>query len=195
MDDGSEIVTGGSKRGSGKTIFYSADGKKEDLAEMNVKRRNHGCSMFLNCHNEKVWGKARKRTFCLYSLKYFQIFLVTGGKDERGKRLDSTEIMIGEHGKWKIVEGKLPSPLSSPAVVTLNNQVYLTGDFFSRWSNLFAINHCFEGGTDGHENLKVTLEYEPSSGTWRQTSWGLLTPRHAHAVSVVHDHQLLPFCK
>jgi len=79
-----------------------------DLPELQIARMQHGCTYFSNNDNK-------------------QVFLVAGGFST-GRFLDSTEMLIEDETSWRSVEGlMLPSQRRGPFMITLNNNVFLTG--------------------------------------------------------------------
>jgi len=127
IEDGdSLIITGGSWINSkGETVAtktvdrYNSKGFVEDLPEMNVARRSHGCG-YLYQEGKKVlvvaggyqsWGNA--------------------AVDEEKYAMFLTErLILGENG-WKIV-APLPQPMYGFASASLNDKIYLiVGDISS----------------------------------------------------------------
>ncbi len=56
------------------------------------------------------------------------MFMVTGGKDDGGVRLDSTETFDPLVGSWTASGAKLPRPLSGISAEIINDSVLLFGN-------------------------------------------------------------------
>ena len=54
------------------------------------------------------------------------MFLVTGGTDGSGARLDSTEIFDPDYGSWR-AGAAMPSPLKYPRAAQIDNRVFMFG--------------------------------------------------------------------
>ena len=99
-----------------------------DLPELREARMQHGCTHYLNNDNQKV-SKCAVGVFVNFPL---QVFLVSGGYSQnqakKGRFLDSTEMFIEGQSDWSKVNGlTLPSHRRGPFMITLNNNVFLTG--------------------------------------------------------------------
>ena len=57
------------------------------------------------------------------------MFLVTGGKDDGGDRLDSTETFDPLVGTWTASRAKLPRPMSGLKAEIINDSLLLFGNY------------------------------------------------------------------
>ena len=55
------------------------------------------------------------------------MFMVTGGKDDGGVRLDSTETFDPLVGSWTVSEAKLPKPMWGLRAENLNGHLLIFG--------------------------------------------------------------------
>ena len=55
--------------------------------------------------------------------------MVTGGYNLIGD-IDSTELFDSTVGAWRLIEGRLPMPMSSMKATAVNNRVLLFGENF-----------------------------------------------------------------
>jgi len=101
------IITGGART---KTIVTKYDmlGNDEDLPNLNVGRRSHGCGKFYS-DNELI-------------------YLVVGGFGDNSNYLASTEILRTSQSDWvTLVGGDLPTPRFGLMAISINNSIILTG--------------------------------------------------------------------
>jgi len=129
INDGNTlVVTGGGIRdyiGAGgftyyestasKTVDrYNAQGHVEDLPDLLMDRRNHGCGFY---HKD---GK--------------KILLVAGGLDANNEKLSSTEIFtVGESTKWTYA-APLPRATNAMSYASLNDKIYFIEDTSGTWN-------------------------------------------------------------
>ena len=107
--------------------------------------------------------------------------MVTGGFDENTQYLDLTGIYTEVEG-WRIVSGRLPVALRSPAIVNYNNRVVLFG--IIQFKHTHRQKNKILGGNDGPRDYKFIYEYNPNEETW--TKIGDMTmDRFNFAASVV----------
>ena len=59
------------------------------------------------------------------------MFLVTGGWNRKEGTLDTTEVLPSQSGSWRLTGLLLPRPMSNFRVATIDNIVYLTGNYFA----------------------------------------------------------------
>ena len=151
-DGASVLVTGGSRDleeyayyydggiGSSKVRRYNLEGWVEDLPDLTVGRRMHGCAAF-TMEEEQVKRSSlrierRKLPFIL------QIYLVVGGCSlidvgiscHEAGYLSSSEIY--RRGQW-VTAGPLPVAVAGVRGVALDNTVFMTGQltFYSENTN------------------------------------------------------------
>ena len=109
IDLGNKYVVIGGKGAEKKVIQYRKNGFDHVLPDLIVGRYGHACAKFENADGKKV-------------------FMVTGGWITH-KRSIQTEMMT-DNKNWKIITSAwLPVPLVDSAAITVNNKVYLFGNF------------------------------------------------------------------
>ena len=94
---------------------------------------------------------------------HVQVLLVAGGWDAGNNRLASTETLVILAGAWRTV-GPMPTALTGLRGATLDNRIYMTGE----WSHIFIVSYCavmFQ--EDG-----MATEMTPSSSTTRRRRGG-----------------------
>jgi len=147
------IITGGKYS---KTLVskYDMNGWMKDLATLNTGRYNHGCGFYYRDTNELT-------------------YLVTGGHDNGGHRILSTEIMSSSLARWVYV-GNLPTAMYGLKGISISNQIFITGG---------------SNGTD----IADILKYNPATDQWEKTG-NMNTARHNHAVAALPLKEVEPFC-
>ena len=95
---------------------------------------------------------------------HVQVLLVAGGFDN-GRILSSTEILVTLAGEWRTV-GRLPTAVSGLRGATLDNTVYMTGEWCT---DIYTVMVCWHLMFQGDQAL-VT----PPSATTRTRSSGAL---------------------
>ena len=113
---------------------YSESGWVSDLAAMNQKRSQHGCTAFIS-GGKKVKGslifiKIRTLESLCLDLCFSQVFMVTGGYDG-SDYIGSTE-MYGDWNDWKTLpaSGNLPDGVGGLKLITIASRVLLFGKCF-----------------------------------------------------------------
>ena len=104
------------------------------------------------------------------------------------KRLSSTEILVTLAGEWRTV-GQLPSALRGLRGATLDNTVYMTGEWCI---DIYSVMVCWHsnashvsGGEDGDSVYDTILSYNPDTEQWSPA--GSMRERRAyHAVETVN---------
>ena len=113
--------------GSAKVRRYNLEGWVEDLPDLTVGRRMHGCAAFTMEGEHVCKGIEHKQFHHLH-----QVYLVAGGCSlidvgiscHGSGYLSSTEIYRG--GQW-VTTGPLPVAVAGVRGVTLDNTVLMTG--------------------------------------------------------------------
>ena len=118
-EEASLVITGGWY--TLKTVSrYNSTGLVEDLAKLNVGRRNHGCSSY--------YKDGAQVSICnsviMFVYLFIKILLVAGGYDG-DYYLASTEIF--DSGSWRVV-GELSHPAERVRGARLGNTVFMTGE-------------------------------------------------------------------
>ena len=109
--------------------------------------------------------------------------MVTGGFPTAVTYLDTTGVYTEGEG-WRIVSGRLPVAIRSPALVNFGNRVILFGIYLVIYSLNFPQIYLKTGGFDERSDYKVIQEYNPDEETW--TKIGDMTlDRFNHAASIV----------
>jgi len=104
---GDEVVLTGGWYTRTTVSLYSTGGWKRDLSSLNTGRAEHGCTS--------------------YSTGGEQVLLVTGGWDDEGNALDSTELLRPGSYWQEITSARLPRPLQGVRLSTVDNRVLLFG--------------------------------------------------------------------
>ena len=84
---------------------------------------------------------------------------MTGGEIDH--KISAVTEMSVNYGRWDIVSSaSLPAPLITPAALTINNQVYLFGNFSK--PERFSLNYSMidRRNTDTNSNLNQTLKFD-----------------------------------
>ena len=124
-----------------------------------------------------------------------QMLLVTGGWTGSSS-LDSTESLLAGAAAWKVVTtGRLPRPMDSPALTTLDNVLFLLGNF--SYPNSVSLRWLYiEGGKDYNDEFGDILSFDPVKEIW-MTVGHMAQRRREHAVTSLSAEQtedLLNFC-
>ena len=70
---------------------------------------------------------------------YFQILLVTGGRDGSGlDSQDSVEVFVPALGCWASSRAKLPRPMTGLSAANINGRVLIFGIFFKSYTRSYA---------------------------------------------------------
>ena len=111
---------------------YDLNGWVEDLPYLNIGRRHHACSSFLNADGAKVfytWTASAEKIDINVLFYVLQILLVTGGNGETGggsNLIDSTEIYNTlVMGSWNIAQAALPRPMNGLRATNIDNMVLI----------------------------------------------------------------------
>ena len=119
-EEDSLVITGGLH--TLRTVSrYSITGWVGDLAELNVGRRNHGCSSYY----KDVAQVSICNSVIMFVYLFIKILLVAGGWDEDYNKLASTEIF--DSRSWLLV-GELSHPALGVRGARLGNTVFMTGE-------------------------------------------------------------------
>ena len=127
-----------------------------------------------------------------------QTLLVTGGADATGNLLSSTEIYldVDSTSAWSYA-ASLPSARECMVSATLDNSVFVFGEYTSNFTNVFSSPTDFTGGQmeDNGLYLAEVLRYNVVSNSWSQTG-NMTEPRRSSAVAVIsneaNDGQFCP---
>ena len=119
-DGDSMVLTGGFRRWKHVTRYPG----NAELPQLNDERSNHGCSSFLLDDGNKVCKKC-KYTIQVVSILSFQIYIVAGGSNPSKEFLETTEMFITI---WILV-GSLPFGVYGLAGATINNTVFMSGEY------------------------------------------------------------------
>ena len=115
------ILTGGADSYN-RVSEYSESGFTRYLPQLQQGRDSHGCSYFENEEGTKVDIDSNSCGVII-----FQTFLVTGGYDDGGNYLSSTELLVENSAKW-IYSGELPTPRSLLSGANIDQRVIMTGN-------------------------------------------------------------------
>ena len=127
------------------------------------------------------------------------MFLVTGGYDEWGYSLDSTETFDPLLGSWAHSGAKLPRPMSGLQAEIIDDRLLFFGIHYLIYIiNIvqYTIIIYITGGYSSvnGNNYADILEYDPEEDT--MTIVGHMTQgRSSHALSVVRVEDYLPWCQ
>ena len=114
-----------------------------------------------------------------------QVFLVTGGRVSSKKSLSSTEIFVGS--VWSYA-ASLPSKLSDMPALTLDNSVFVFGEWLLYVQPPTKCFTLYTGGKRRKNISKSILRYDGRSNKWSNA--GKMTrPRSYHAVALFEPGQ------
>ena len=102
---------------------YKEAGWSSDLPDLQQGRWDHGCSYYNNDEGTKVNNDFNSLT----NKKISQTYLVTGGMDQNGEGLSSTELLVEAASAWALT-GELPSPRHGLHGANIDNRVLMTGN-------------------------------------------------------------------
>jgi len=134
------VVTGG-HNDLYKTRVYGESGWIENLGNLNVARRNHGCGHYYNDDSQLV-------------------YLVACGNGETGYDSASSEILVTGTSEWSLV-GDLAFPRHNVKGISINNNIFLIGGTgegnyltdivkFNKDSKTWEVINNLEKGRMGH---------------------------------------------
>ena len=115
------ILTGGIYSPN-RVSEYSETGFTRDLPQLLQGRFSHGCSYFENEEGTKVDIDSNSCGVII-----FQTFLVTGGSNDIGDNLSSTELLVETSAAW-ILTGELPTPRYGLRGANIDQRVLMTGN-------------------------------------------------------------------
>ena len=119
-EDNEELIITGGYDTMTTVSVYNETGWQRDLAPLNQGRGYHACVSYVNGGK-----KVNHIELCLKVTFSCQFLMVSGGWTGSAD-LDSTEIF--SDNTWRTVAGKLPEPMSSLRVTTINNRVLSLGN-------------------------------------------------------------------
>ena len=117
----------------------------EDLPSLNTGRSYHACSSYISGETRvsyisggtriSVVGKCKckgwwTRYTALLAMHYYiiiQVFLVTGGSNDVGDNLNSTEVYDPVVGSWNVTEAELPIPMTNLRATNIDDRVLIFG--------------------------------------------------------------------
>ena len=117
------IVTGGWDNPT-RVDVYNMNGWSRELPELNTGRYLHGCGKYMNTDDKMVNCITGNNQ---YQYSHIQVYLVTGGRTG-SNFLSSTETLEEGAGSWTPA-GVLPVALFGLRGVSLNNNIFMTGNF------------------------------------------------------------------
>ena len=120
------IVIGGSYNPT-RVDVYNIDGWSRELPQLNTGRWGHGCGQYINT-NDKIVNYTTGNN--QYQYLHAQVYLVTGGLDDNGNFLSSTETLVDGTGSWTFA-GQLPVAMWGLRGVSLNNDIFMTGNIIT----------------------------------------------------------------
>merc|ERR1712155_201889 len=93
------------------------------------------------------------------------MLLVTGGWTGSSS-LDSTESLLAGAAAWRVVTtGRLPRPMDSPALTTLDNVLFLLGNF--SYPHSVSLRWLYiEGGKDYNDEFDDIFSFDPVKEIW-----------------------------
>ena len=132
-----------------------------------------------------------------------EVLLVTGGWQGGWYPMLSTELLVPGSGSWRLT-GLLHRPMEGVGVATVDNTVFLTGDYIVHYCELGPCIHiwtyvCIPGGYDGDYDYGGDYDYDEILQFDAATEeWGLagrmVEPRGYHAVSTINFEDVGDVC-
>ena len=101
---------------------YTIDGWSRELPQLRHGRYQHGCGQYVNTDDKMVNYTTGNNK---YQYLHIQVYLVTGGHNDN--YLSSTETLVEGAGSWTFA-GELPVAMSGLKGVSLNNNIFMTGN-------------------------------------------------------------------
>ena len=126
----------------------------------------------------------------MYQYSHIQVYLVTGGWDNSG--LSSTETLVERDGAW-ISAGELPVAMDGLKGVSLNNNIFMTGNIIVH-KLLVKKTPDITGGSDGSSYRDSVLRFKPDDGTWDEVG-KMQHGRVNHGASLVNVDDVINYCQ
>ena len=136
----------------------------------------------------------------LIELSPCEVLLVTGGWQGGWYPMLSTELLVPGSGSWRLT-GLLHRPMEGVGVATVDNTVFLTGDYIivSLGPVYLQMFGCIPGGYDGDYDYggdydyDEILQFDAATEEWRLAG-RMVEPRGYHAVSTINFEDVRDVC-